>query len=100
MRKFFYPKNFSWLVNGKSIIKEIFYLYSNKNNINIHINTINIEEIEKLINECKDIEGEEFMLMSLVDCDIRKPRLNENIKMNIEKMINILENLEYIDSLN
>lgn len=101
MRKFFafYPKNFIWLVNGKNIVEEVYYLYDRKNDTNFHINTINSIELERLIKECEDDEGEEYKITSLINGDINKMRLITDVKINTKKIMRMLDDYGYEDSL-
>ena len=101
MKKFFafYPKNVIWHVNGKNIIEEVYYLYDRKNNTNFHINTMNPFETERIVKECEDDEGEEYEMTSLIDGDVNKMRLITNVKINTKKMLDMLNDCGYEDSL-
>lgn len=97
--KCFYPANFKWLINGRSIVDEVFFLYNYENYDNFHINSIYAVNIEKMIKECEIEDGREYSLKSLIYGDLKKPRLDKNIKIDREKLISLLNDAGYVDSL-
>lgn len=97
--KCFYPVNFKWLINGRSIVDEVFFLYDYEYGDNFHINSIYSVNIEKMIKECEMEDGREYLMKSLIYGDLRKPRLNEYIKIDREKLISLLNDAGYEDCL-
>jgi len=97
--KCFYPANFKWLVGGKSLVDEVFYLYCSEYGDNFHINSIYAVNIEKMIKECEMEDGLEYSLKSLICGDLKKPRLDEYIKIDREKLISLLNDAGYEDCL-